>query len=356
MNQAVDSKLPVLKVPSFDAWLEKAIPAYTDAFHAFMSVVQGNKNQKGEVEVECQIFYDALQVTRELINSEQLLKELEDVMLAPALYVVIEPYLADLRIKLEQIQERCVEVEGALCIDSEDLFRFIRILVQVISEVGSKLSVFIIDAIEPFNNFISAFDAEATIDLVNGEYHLLVAQEAEELEESRNKLAKENQKLSNLVNLVTGRTEPDIYVVCDKEDLLEYIEKRWSKQILMTQHATDSLIDSQFKDIKKVVKALDLLGHDFFQVFSYGLRMDKAKAAAQAANIEFKPSMSDVSMGKHSIYDRKYKEGKADFNRHLCIGNSRTPERCFRLHFEWDEEEQKIVIHHAGNHLPVASD
>lgn len=356
MNQVVDAQHQIIATISFEAWMEKAIPLYIEAFHAFMSVVKDKKNQAGEVVVECSVFYDALQVTRELFNSDHLLKELESVMIAPALYVEIEPFIISIRTRLEEIQNRCIKVEGASCIHQDDFFSFIKLLVEVISEFGIALSSLITSVLEPFNDFIRDFNAAAAINLVHGDYHLLVTQEVDQLEESRKSLAKDNQKLKSLVEHIQRKAEPEVYVLCDKDDLLSYVNRRWRKQIVLTQHAVDSLMDSPYKDIKRIVSAFDLLGDQFYQVYAYGLRMDEAKAASSAVNIEFKPSMSDTSMGRHAVYDRKYNGRDVDFNRHLCIGTSRSPDRCFRVHFEWDGVNQKIVVHHAGSHLPVSDD
>jgi hypothetical protein len=67
-------------------------------------------------------------------------------------------------------------------------------------------------------------------------------------------------------------------------------------------------------------------------------------------HIEFKPSMSDVTMGQF-FDNRKYKQRTADMNRHFCLGNARDATRTLRIHFEWDDEDEQIVIHHAGRHL-----
>jgi hypothetical protein len=38
-------------------------------------------------------------------------------------------------------------------------------------------------------------------------------------------------------------------------------------------------------------------------------------------------------------------------NRHFRLGGARDKTRTLRIHFEWDEDDQVIVIHHAGEHL-----
>jgi len=67
-------------------------------------------------------------------------------------------------------------------------------------------------------------------------------------------------------------------------------------------------------------------------------------------SIEFQPKMSSVTMGQYAD-NRKYKGRSADINRHFCLGNARDPIRTLRIHFDWDDEDKLLVIHHAGKHL-----
>ena len=69
------------------------------------------------------------------------------------------------------------------------------------------------------------------------------------------------------------------------------------------------------------------------------------------AGMEYSPSMSESTMGRYVGYDAKYKGRSADFNKHIKIGSTRDPTRCFRIHFEWDAADARIVVHHAGKHL-----
>ena len=69
-------------------------------------------------------------------------------------------------------------------------------------------------------------------------------------------------------------------------------------------------------------------------------------------HINFAGHMSDTTMGQYDDYSSKYKERDADMNKHLKLGSSsHDPQYHFRIHFEWDEDDEMIVVHHAGKHL-----
>ena len=76
----------------------------------------------------------------------------------------------------------------------------------------------------------------------------------------------------------------------------------------------------------------------------------------ESYNAEFKLMLSDKTKGRHEVYKRKYNGKAASFDKHICLGTSRDAQNCFRLHFEFCVEQQKIVVHHAGKHLPMSDD
>ena len=71
--------------------------------------------------------------------------------------------------------------------------------------------------------------------------------------------------------------------------------------------------------------------------------------------IEYKGGTSAVTQGMSNDYKLDYKGKSVDIGRHLCIGTARNPELTLRVHFHWDEEDKKLVIHHAGRHLDTRS-
>jgi hypothetical protein len=65
-------------------------------------------------------------------------------------------------------------------------------------------------------------------------------------------------------------------------------------------------------------------------------------------------NMSDITKGKfESRYWRQYDGQKVDISRHIKLGRSFDQRHTLRLYFHWDAKADKIVIHHAGEHLPT---
>lgn len=334
-------------------WGERAIPIYVAAFHAFMTLVNDKKTNNDDNSAESNAFYDALTVTLELCNYLPSLHNLRGEKIPTPIYDVIEELVKEITDELESVKSRCVVENDLQCIAPADLMKFLNTLVNFICEIGYSISAAINAMLEPFNNFMSNFDQKALIDLVDGEYHMLVSQESEERAAKIGRLSGELNKLIAEQQAKTMHANT-VFVIFEKADIIQYVQNRWADFILMTPHAIDSLLCSGFKDLKSIVAAFDLLGQDFYNTYTGNQRMESAKAAAETLKITFKPKMSETGMGTHPVYNREYSGRSADFNRHLCLGTSRKAEHCMRIHFEWDEAIHKIVVHHAGNHLPTS--
>ena len=122
-------------------------------------------------------------------------------------------------------------------------------------------------------------------------------------------------------------------------------------KLLITPQGKNSLKESVYKDIDRVVKCIQIMESSLYDVYANGMSMQTAVDELKAENIDFKGGTSPVTQGKYREYERRYKRNRVDIGKHLGIGDSRSPERCFRLHFHWDEEARALVIHHAGRHL-----
>jgi hypothetical protein len=76
----------------------------------------------------------------------------------------------------------------------------------------------------------------------------------------------------------------------------------------------------------------------------------------RAINIDFRGNSSEITMGQHkSHYFCQYNGSKIDIGKHIGYGGSRNPERCIRIHYHWDKEIEKLILHHVGDHLPTQS-
>lgn len=337
-----------------DMFFEQAAPQYENAFYAFMALVKNRSD--GPHTIESNGLYEALDATINFLAYFPMLKIFAGEYVPPPILEFITEIKDKLEPKLLDIHSRCIEQDGVICIPPDDLAILIKIVVNFINDLASLVSKKVQELVEPFNEFIKDFDETIKIDLVDGEYHFLIMEESEKRKEQINQLNKKLYKNNAQQHAsVQKQQSPQVFVIYDKKDIVDYIQQRWLDEIILTNDGAESLLDSGFKDIKQIVTVFDLLANKYHKVYSNKLRMDDAMEATNAVGIEFKPSMSDTTMGNHPIYQRKYNNRPADFNRHLCMGTSRRPEHCMRIHFEWDETQNKIVIHHAGNHLPCSN-
>lgn len=123
------------------------------------------------------------------------------------------------------------------------------------------------------------------------------------------------------------------------------------QRIYLTIPALKSMRDSVYRDTAKFRACLSLMATKLYE--HYRDKTDRLHDVLEhftQESIDFHPKMSSVTMGQYSD-NRKYKGKPANINRHFCLGNARDPSRTLRIHFDWDDEDKLIVIHHAGKHL-----
>jgi len=133
-------------------------------------------------------------------------------------------------------------------------------------------------------------------------------------------------------------------------EVTQAVTTEMAQRIVLTNRAEKSMRDSPFKQPNQVYEAFCILDGLFHDLFIKKHGMDKVEKALKEAGLEYAPHMDEKTLGMFDDYTGQYKGRKADFHRHLKIGTSRNPERSFRIHFEWDEDDKKIAVHYAGKH------
>ncbi len=154
----------------------------------------------------------------------------------------------------------------------------------------------------------------------------------------------------NLENMsVMTSTKPEIAIKClaSLKDVADYVETNMSDRIVLNG-SKKSFIDCGFKDVSKALTAFDILYNQFYRMFTGDISIDDVRDVLLKNGIDYNPFLDD-----RSKYEKFYNGRLADMNKHLKIGKSRNPLYLLRVHFEFDSDEQKIVIHHAGRHLPT---
>ncbi len=141
------------------------------------------------------------------------------------------------------------------------------------------------------------------------------------------------------------------------EDILREAVNASRGRLVATPSAYSSAVESPFKDTNRARHCLRLLIDDYYRVYanSKDIQLSEAIDKGRPYRIDFKGDTSAVTKGKYrSHYFKLYNNEQVDIGKHLGIGDSGSPERCLRLHFHWDDQQQQIVIHHMGRHLPTS--
>jgi hypothetical protein len=337
----------------FNDWFAKAGPIYKTSYSEFQTVTK-EFDLSADVKLSnTSSFYQSLLVTKEFIRNGM---ESDLVASATADDGVnkLANYLEGINSKLLLVESKCVGVNGDIYFAPEDIRYLISLFLEQIRTASDFIKELFIKYIDTFNNVLKEFSKSISIGLVDEDYVGLFEDELKRVEADLVKLQRHTEK--SKVHNVSFRVEPLVFVIVDKHDLIGYLKERWADKVFLTTSALDSLLGSQYLDIKKLVQVFDILSTEFYGNYKFNTGLDFALEKLKVTNSVFKPKLSISSKSNSSVFDTKYKNRSANFDRHICLGNSKMKERCFRLHFEWDEEDELIVVHHAGNHLPMGSD
>lgn len=136
-------------------------------------------------------------------------------------------------------------------------------------------------------------------------------------------------------------------------DVLERVEDQYADRMVLTRRARKSLRESPYADPPMALTAFDLLADVMYRHLAGEMDYETVSKAMLTKGIVYAPRMSEVTMGRYPGYAATWNGRPADMSRHLKLGTSRDPSHCMRIHFDWDESEQKIIVHHAGRHLPT---
>ncbi|MDN7813899.1 DISARM anti-phage system protein DrmE domain-containing protein [Burkholderia gladioli] len=141
------------------------------------------------------------------------------------------------------------------------------------------------------------------------------------------------------------------------KDVAREFASRHGDKLVLTKACERSMERSAFTDLDSFELILHALVEGFYPMYagkSVSLKEVEERLAAIPAS--YAGRMSEVTKGRfESDYVRLYDGQKVDISRHIKLGKSFDPKHTLRLHFHWDAKATKIVVHHAGVHLPTLS-
>jgi len=139
-----------------------------------------------------------------------------------------------------------------------------------------------------------------------------------------------------------------------KDVALEFAMRHGSK-LLFTPACERVMRTSPFADLIAFGKVLEVLVDGFYPMLAdHSKSLKDVEAMLAKIPASYAGNMSDVTKGKHEQhYFRVYEGEKVDISRHIKLGRAFDPRYTLRLHFHWDALRAKVVVHHAGEHLPT---
>jgi hypothetical protein len=137
-------------------------------------------------------------------------------------------------------------------------------------------------------------------------------------------------------------------------ELIPKIESELGDVIELTPRCKTSMKASPFTNIDIAYRLFELMHSELYRVYTKQNRLESAIEALEVCSIFYRGDTSDSTIGKFANdYQVTYGNKKYNAGKHLVIGNSRDPKYILRVYFDWDEELEKIIIFHAGRHLPT---
>jgi len=139
------------------------------------------------------------------------------------------------------------------------------------------------------------------------------------------------------------------------EQVLAFIEKLHEDKVVILPSAIQSSRDaSNFKQVTKMFEVLNILATGYYQTITSGMPDSEARkcfaSKIYAAN-ESQTVSGNARLMKHRTFH--YNGEDTVMEQHLIIGTSRGSTETMRIYFKIIDN--KIVIGHAGEHLPTKS-
>ncbi len=141
-----------------------------------------------------------------------------------------------------------------------------------------------------------------------------------------------------------------------KEVALDFAMRHTSK-VIFTAACERSMSRSSFADLGAFAKVLRVLVEGLYPMYAAKTKsLKEVEDMLKAIPASYAGGMSDITKGKSNhAYFRVYEGQRVDVSRHIKLGRSFDPRYTLRIHFHWDAERARIVVHHAGEHLPTLS-
>lgn len=163
-------------------------------------------------------------------------------------------------------------------------------------------------------------------------------------------------RLNSVLDQLKQRGESEVIPIPETYGEMEdWVDKYYSGKIVLHSRAKRSIKDASFADVRLVYECIKLLGEDYVSVRKGDIPREDFDRKCAELGIEDCPSISDNRAGElGDTYFVEYRGDKKKLDRHMKKGNvTRDPEKCMRIYYFWDDENEKVVIGSLPQHLQI---
>lgn len=141
---------------------------------------------------------------------------------------------------------------------------------------------------------------------------------------------------------------------CIRDVAINFAARHVSK-VFFTPRCDRSMKSSTYADLDAFARVLQVLVDGFYPMYATRSKsLQEVEDMLRLIPASYAGGMSDVTKGKSDqAYVVQYDGERVDISRHIKLGRAFDPRYTLRLHFHWDVERARIVVHHAGEHLPT---
>lgn len=162
-------------------------------------------------------------------------------------------------------------------------------------------------------------------------------------------------RVTELLGRVQDLDERDAHSLPDSWDNLEeWCDENLGEAVTITAKAIRAARDSAFEDVRFCYEVLQFLASTYVPsrlglLQNGGERLEEDK---RRLCIDISPVGREAKAHRSKdTYSTTYKDGRVSLDMHVKGSNDRDPRKCFRLYFNWSEEDRRLIVGWFPSHL-----
>ena len=145
----------------------------------------------------------------------------------------------------------------------------------------------------------------------------------------------------------------------DYKSIPDWVSQQFAGRLELHKKALKCLKDNPiYPDIELLCKSIEFLGKEYYGMKTGRLDLKECESARLALGIENTLTGSVASAGRQGdAYYVDFDGSRRRLDMHIKGGksmNSSDPSERFRIYYFWDDDDQRVIIGHLPDHLPLS--